>query len=306
MPGLETGNWELETLLLDIRRRTGLLFFAVTMGHVVLISAQVQSKSGVPVLQTFVFDAFSRVQGAFASMLHGTRYVWGNYVALRGVRAENEWLRSQVSDLEVRLQQERAQAARAAKLQELLDLRSGSSLSFLAAEVIAGHPSPGMQTLTINRGRADGVLADMAVVAPKGIVGRVIGEPASHAAIVQLLIDRSAAAGALIERTRAGGMVVGTERDPPLAMDLVSNLADVKPGDVVVASGVDGIYPKGFAIGRVQTAERGPNLYQKIGVRPLVDFSSIEEVLVVLEAPHGAVPAEPPAERAPSVAGPPK
>ena len=72
---------------------------------------------------------------------------------------------------------------------------------------------------------------------------------------MQLLIDRYAAAGAVTERARAGGMVVGVERDPPLAMELVSNLADVEEGDIVVASGVDGIYPKGFRVG----SWRNPN-----------------------------------------------
>jgi rod shape-determining protein MreC len=130
----------------------------------------------------------------------------------------------------------------------------------------------------------------MAVVAPAGVVGRIIGPPAAHAARVQLLIDRTAAAGAYTERAHAGGMVVGVDHDPPLTMDLVSNMADVKPGDVVLASGVDGIYPKGFAIGRVETSERGSGLYRAIGVRPAVDFSSLEEVLVVLVPPRSAVP----------------
>jgi rod shape-determining protein MreC len=70
--------------------------------------------------------------------------------------------------------------------------------------------------------------------------------------------------------------------DPPFTMELVSNLADVQAGDTVVASGVDGIYPKGFTIGRVESADRGSALYRTITVRPSVDFSSLEEVLVVL------------------------
>ena len=72
-------------------------------------------------------------------------------------------------------------------------------------------------TVTVNRGTADGVQADMAVIAPKGVVGRIVGPVASHAARVQLLIDRNAAAGAVTERTRAGGMAVGVDGDPPLA-----------------------------------------------------------------------------------------
>jgi rod shape-determining protein MreC len=134
----------------------------------------------------------------------------------------------------------------------------------------------------------------MAVIAPMGVVGRIVGQPAQHASRVQLLIDRNAAAGALTERTRAGGMVVGKVGDPPLQMDLVSNLADVKTGDVVIASGVDGIYPKGFAIGRVEALKRGSGLYLEITVRPTVDFSSLEEVLVVKLPPRAASPPAPP------------
>ncbi len=278
--------------MLDIRRRTGVLLLVMIVLQLVLISAQVQSKSGVPVLQAVTFGAFSRVQGGTSGVLRSIENVWGNYVGLRGVRAENEALRKQVADLQIRLQEQHALAARATRLQELLSLQTNTALPTLAAEVIAGNPNPGMLTITIGRGSADGVQADMAVIAPAGVVGRIVGPPAAHAARVQLLIDRNAAAGAFIERTQAGGMVVGVDGDPPLAMDLVSNLADVKTGDQVVASGVDGIYPKGFAIGRVESSERGAGLYRAITVRPAVDFSSLEEVLVVLVPARSAVPEE--------------
>jgi rod shape-determining protein MreC len=269
--------------VLDIRRRTGVLLFVVTLGHIFLISVQVQSKSGVPMLEAVTFGVFARVQGGASAVIHGVRDFWGNYVGLRGVRAENESLRSRVAELEVRLQEQRALAARSSRLQELLNLQSSTSLPTLAADVIAGNPNPGMRTITIGRGSVDGVLANMAVISPAGVVGRVVGAPAAHAARVQLLIDRDAAAGAVTERTRAGGMVLGVvDRDPPLTMDLVPNTSDVKAGDTIVASGADGIYPRGFAIGRVESAERGTGLYRAITVRPAVDFSSLEEVLVVL------------------------
>lgn len=280
--------------MLDIRRRTGYLLLAIMVGHVILISAQVQSRSGVRVLDAVAFGAFSRVQRAAATVVNGVRNTWGSYVGLRGVRAENESLRVRLSELEVRLQQQRALAARSAQLQQLLDLKSSTSLPTVAAEVIGGNPNPGMRTITIDRGSADGVRANMAVLAARGIVGRVMGEPAAHAARVQLIIDRDAAAGAIVERSRAGGMIAGVEVDPPLKMEFVSNLADVKPGDLVVTSGVDGIYPKGYAIGQVETVERSTGLYLTISVRPTVDFSSLEEVLVVLVPARSASPAEPP------------
>jgi rod shape-determining protein MreC len=276
--------------MLDIRRRTGVLLLVIIVAQLFLISAQVQTKSGLPVFQAVTFGTFARVQGGTSGVFRSVGNVWGNYVWLRGVRAENEELKRQVTDLSVRLQEQRALAQRATRLQELLSLQTSTSLPTLSAEVIAGNPNPGMLTITIGRGSADGVQTDLAVVAAAGIVGRIIGAPAAHASRVQLLIDRNAAAGAYTERAHAGGMVIGVDHDPPLAMDLVSNMADTKPGDVVLASGVDGIYPKGFSIGRIESSERGSGLYRAITVRPSVDFSSLEEVLVVLVPPKSAVP----------------
>jgi rod shape-determining protein MreC len=124
------------------------------------------------------------------------------------------------------------------------------------------------------------VMADMAVIAPAGVVGRVV-MPATRAAKVQLLIDRNAAAGALVERSRAQGVVTGGG-DDRLRMDYVSEVADVIVGDLVVTSGIDGIYPKGYVIGQVESVVKSGNAYKTITVRPAVDFTSLEEVLVVL------------------------
>lgn len=276
--------------MLDIHKRTGYLFLAVMMAQVILVSAQVQSKSGVRVLQMAALEVFSRLQYATVAVVNGARTVWGDYVGLRGVHTENEALKREVAALQVRLQEEHAVAARSEKLQQLLNLKTQAAVPTLAAEVIAGNPDPLLRTITIDRGSADGVQADMAVIAPSGIVGRVIGPTALHASRVQLIIDRDAAAGALIERTRAGGMVVGADADPPLRLDLVSNLADVRSGDTVIASGVDGIFPKGYLIGRIERADHPRSgLYWTITVRPAVDFSSLEDVLVVMVPPRPAV-----------------
>ena len=267
--------------------------------HLILISAQVQSRAGVPVLSSVTFGVFSRLQGGAAAVIRGIGGTWTNYVGLRGAQVENESLRKQVADLEIRLQEQRALAARAAQLEATLKLRESTALPTIAAEIIAGNPNPGLLTVTVNRGSADGVQPDMAVISPKGIVGRVIGPVASRAARVQLLIDQAAAVGALTERTRAGGLVVGAEIDGQsgLRMDFVSNLADVVVGDAVVASGIDGIYPKGFIIGTIEKSERGKQLHRAIVVKPAVDFSSLEEVLIVLVPARGAVTDEPAGKR---------
>ena len=111
---------------------------------------------------------------------------------------------------------------------------------------------------------------------------------------MQLLIDRNAAAGALIERTRVQGVVVGIG-DGMLHMQYVPGTADVKTGDLVVTSGIDGIFPKGFVIGTIDRAERGAGAYHEIVIRPAVDFSRLEEVLIVRTPPasRAAQPEEP-------------
>jgi rod shape-determining protein MreC len=134
--------------------------------------------------------------------------------------------------------------------------------------------------VTIDKGSRDGLSPDMAVIAPAGIVGRVV-VPSARNAKVQLLVDRNAAAGALIERSRAQGVVVGTG-ESWLHLEYVSEVAEVAVGDVVVTSGIDGIFPKGFVIGKVTAVEKSGSAYRLITVEPAVDFTSLEEVLVVL------------------------
>ncbi len=280
------------------RPRTGLLFLAFVVGHVILISSQVQSGAGVPVLEGVTFGAFARLQQGTSHAFKSIRNLWGSYLDLRGVRSENAALRSRVADLEIRLQEQRGLAQRSGQLQALLDLRPFVSAPTLAAEVISGYVNPSSLTVTIDKGSSDGVMPNMAVISAGGVVGRVIGPLAAHAARVQLLIDHygPAAAGAVTERTRAGGLVVGKEGEPPLRMDFVSNLADVKTGDVVVTSGADGIYPRGFRIGWVERSERGDGLSLAITVRPSVDFRGLDEVLVVLRPARAAIsegPSEP-------------
>lgn len=282
----------------SFRQRTGWVFFGVMLAQVLLVSAQVQTRSGLPVIEAVSFGAFSRVQGTTSAMVRSVRDFFTNYTALTGARDENAALKQQLAELEVRLQEQRALAARTAQLQNLLALKEATPLPTIAAEIIGGNPNAraGIREVTIDRGTADGVQANMAVIAPKGIVGRVIGQPAAHAARVQLIIDRNAAAGAITERARVGGLIaVSTEDDGGMIFDLVPDRQDVKPGDLIVTSGIDGIYPKGYAVGWVESAQSNPDgLHLDIKVQPAVDFGSLEEVLVVLVTarPASAVEAE--------------
>jgi rod shape-determining protein MreC len=269
--------------LLDIRQRAGYLFLGVTLAQIILISAQVQSKGGVPILEAVTFGVFAEVQRAGSAALSAVQQSWSNYVGLRGVREENERLQRELARTQVQLQEERALADRARGLEQLLKLQQEVKLETIAARVIASGINQGFRTITIDKGSLHGLKADMAVIAPAGIVGRIV-LPSSRAAKVQLLIDRNAGAAALVERSRAQAIVVGGQNDR-LALDYVSETSDVAVGDVVVTSGIDGIFPKGFVIGRVESVQKSGTAYKSIAVRPAVDFAKLEEVLVVLTPP---------------------
>ncbi|MBI3490421.1 MAG: rod shape-determining protein MreC [Acidobacteria bacterium] len=266
--------------LLQIRQRSGYLFLGVMLGHILLISAQVNSRSGVPVLEAVTFGIFSEIQRGVSTAVSGTLRVWNGYVGLRHLKVENEELKRRLAAAEMAAQEQRAQADRARGLQQLLDLRDRANLQTAAAEIIGAAATPDFRTVTIDKGTRDGLRPDMAVIAPAGVVGRIV-VPSARAAKVQLLIDRNAAAGAIVERSRAQGVIVGGG-DERLRMEYVSEVFDVVVGDLVMTSGIDGIYPKGFAIGRVETVEKSGSAYKRITVKPAVDFSALENVLVVV------------------------
>lgn len=263
----------------DIRQRPGLVFAAAVLLQVVLISTQVTTRTGTPLLQVAVFGAFAEVQRLASGMLEGVREFWNAYVALQEVRRENAALRQALDTTQIRLQEERALAQRTEALRQLLELRERAGLVTTGAEVIAAGPTPEFHTVSIGKGSADGLVRDMAVISPSGVVGRVtLTSP--RAAQVQLITDGNAAAGALLERTRVQGVIVGIG-DGMLRMQYVPSAADVRVGDLVVTAGIDGIYPKGFVIGTVTGVTRATGVYQDIGVRPAVNFATLEEVLVV-------------------------
>ena len=174
----------------------------------------------MPVLEEVTFGLFAEVQRATTAIVSAVRHVWSGYVNLRHVRTENETLRRQLAAAEIQVQEQRALASRSRGLSAALALRDRSHLRMTAAEVIAFGAAPDFRTLTIDKGMRQGLQNDMAVIAPAGVVGRVV-VPSARAAKIQLLIDRNAAVGVLIERSRAQGVVIGTG-DELLRMEYVS------------------------------------------------------------------------------------
>ncbi len=264
-----------------IDRRTLTLFVALCLGQVLLVSVQVQASGELSLLQVAAFDVGARIQrmtGAVTGTIGG---FWSNYVDLRGAARENADLRRQLLDLSVELQEQRALASQIRSLEEMLGLKAVVPIETVAARVIAGSVTPGTLTVTIDKGTGDGVTADMAVLGVDGVVGRVVEPIADRAATVQLLVDANAAAAVVFERSRAAGIAVGGQADGSLRADFVPVLADVRVGEQVTTSGLDGIYPAGFPVGRVESITGAGSPSRSIRIRPTTDFSFLSAVLLV-------------------------
>jgi rod shape-determining protein MreC len=282
-------------------RRSRLLLAGLVLAHLVAISRQVDDGGGTSLLNRAVYAVLSPVQAVVAAGVRGVRGVWFSYVDLRRVRAENGALHDRLREAETRLQERQRDAEEAARLRELLELRQILPHDTLVAQVIVRDALQWFRILTIDKGARQGVLKDAAVISPNGVVGRVIrvGPSASQ---VQLLLDQQSGVGARIERSRVTGVVSGQvsrQSATPdasagdLVMKFVPMLADVVEGDIVVTSGLEGMFPPGLVIGRVRTVVRGSGLFKEVRVAASADFDRLEEVLVVRTPPPDATVPEP-------------
>jgi len=265
-------------------RKTRLLLVGLVLAHLVGISKQVE-RGGQSLLGQSLFALVAPVQGLITGTVRGVSGGWSGYVALRGVHEQNRHLQERVRVLEQQLQDRQEQAQEAERLREMLQLRKELPLDVLAAEVIVREGVPWSRTITVDKGTAEGVRLNAAVISATGVVGRVIAV-GPHASRVQLILDGQAGVGVRIERSRVTGVLVGQPGVPnsvigDLAMKYVPSLADVVVGDVVVTSGLDHLYPAGLVVGRVRSAARGTGLFKEIVVTPSAQFNTLEEVMVV-------------------------
>ena len=272
----------------DTRHHVRYLFVAVMVGHILLISTQVTSRSGVSVLQAALMSGLTEAQRAVWTVVGAGHAVWDNYVALRGAREDNQRLSREAADLRVQLQQERVASQAVERLRALMDMRARVTWTTTGADVIGGSVSPEFQSIVIDRGSDAGLRLDMPVITPAGLVGRVVWASA-HAATVQLIVDKSAATAVIVGTSRAQGVVLG-DREGMLRLDYLTAFAKVQRGDQVVTAGVDGIYQKGIVVGYVERVG-GPVI-----VRPAVDFTTLESVLIVVAPAPQTAPARPPAD----------
>jgi rod shape-determining protein MreC len=274
-------------------RRSRLLLLGLVLAHLVLISRQVDDASGSSLLDRAVFAVLSPLQAGVSAGVRGVRSVWFSYVDLRRVRQDNAQLQERLRDVEMRLMERQRDAEEAARLRDLLQLREILPHDTLVAQVIVRDALQWFRILKIDKGSRDGVAKDMAVISSNGVVGRVIRVGPS-AAQVQLLLDQQSGVGARIERSRVTGVVSGQvsrQSATPdaaagdLVMKFVPMLADVVEGDIVVTSGLEGMFPPGLVIGRVLSVVRGSGLFKEVRVSAAADFDRLEEVLVVRTAP---------------------
>jgi len=277
-------------------RRSRLLLAALVVAHLIAISRQVDDAGGNSLLHRAVYGTLSPLQAVVSAGVRGVRNVWFSYVDLRQVRQDNIQLQERLRDVETRFMERQRDAEEAARLRDLMELRRILPHDTLVAQVIVRDALQWFRILKVDKGSRDGVKKDMAVISPTGVVGRVIFVGPS-AAQVQLLLDQQSGVGARIERSRVTGVVSGqvsSQSATPdaaagdLVMKFVPALADVVEGDVVVTSGLEGMFPPGLVIGRVRSVVRGGGLFKDVRVAASADFDRLEEVLVVRTPPPDA------------------
>jgi len=222
-------------------------------------------------------------QKAVGGSIHFIRGLWGHYFFLATVAQENERLRQALDQAVLRNNQFREIELSNRRLREFLNFQKTMSLRVIAAEVIGRDPSPYFKTAVIDKGSAEGLQIGMPVVIPKGVVGQVI-EVSAHFSKVLLIIDRNSAVDALVQRTRARGIVKGASTNR-CTFEYVLRKHEIHIGDPVISSGLDGVYPKGLRVGEVsEVVKRSSGIFQEVAMTPFVDFEKLEEVLIVLTA----------------------
>jgi rod shape-determining protein MreC len=203
-----------------------------------------------------------------------------NYLTLSSYKAENERLRKRIQALEIERQRLLEAEATNRKLQQLLDFRAQLPGKPVTASIIGNSASSWFQGCILDKGSAEGVRKNMAVVTPLGVIGKVVSAT-THSAKVILLTDANSGIDVMVQRTRSRGIVSGS-LDSGTVLKYMKRSEDVQVGDRLITSGVDGVFPKGLLAGTViKVNKQSLGLFQSIEVMPAVQLTRIEEVLVV-------------------------
>jgi rod shape-determining protein MreC len=207
-----------------------------------------------------------------------------NYFDLVGVRQEDLQLKQQLAQLENQQRRMLELEAENRHLADLLELRDALATTAIAANVIGGDATGLSRTLVLSEGDRQGLRRDMAVISIDGVVGKLIA--VSHdAARVLLVNDHNSALDVFDQRSRARGIIAGVVEDG-LTMKYVSRSEDMKSGDLIVTSGLDGIFPRGLLVGTVaRVSQEGPGLFLNVEVKAAADFRELEQVMILTTRP---------------------
>lgn len=263
------------------KERTVLVTIPLLILHLVLLSLQIEEPSGTLLFKTWTMAAQAPFIAVSSWIVHGVRNVWTGYVWLVGARSENEQLRETVNRLSLLNRSYEQALQENARLRRLLTMTEVVSRKSVGARVVARTPGFLANVIYIDRGSSDGVRIDSPVVSGDGIIGRVVLVTRNQSQ-VQLITNPDASVGVMLERTRTPGVLRGSG-DYLLDLNYIGNSEQVENGDVVLSSGLDGVFPKGLIIGKVVDSQKGKGVFRIIKVQPVMDFMRIEEVSVVLD-----------------------
>jgi rod shape-determining protein MreC len=257
------------------------LALVVLVPVVCLLLLTVQSRGYRPQAADALTVLTTPVQAGLAKVHRGAFGLWSTYLDWKNVRLENVRLRDEIQRLRVEALRVSETTDENTRLRRLLVLREQLPMSTLPGEVIARESGGWIRSLTVNRGKGDGVTRLTAVISPDGLVGRVL-DVRPGVSIVQILTDPASSLSAHVVRTRTAGLVEGEPSGAMRLKFMARDGAGIQVGDLVVTSGLGGLFPRGIPIGRVRAIDdRGSALFHYATITPVVDLSRIDEVLLV-------------------------
>ena len=240
---------------------------------------------------------FEVVRGAFQTVTSPVRYLGSTVSApfqglgniITNITADQQTL-SDLQEENQRLQARNAELEEAeqtaSRLQSLLDLQDSYSLQSTAARIISSSTDSWTSTVTIDKGSTSGLTVGMPIMASNGIIGQII-QCNPTTSVVRLVTDESSSISAMVQSSRAQGMINGSATGQ-VTLGLIRTGQTVEVGDVVVTSGLGGVFPKGLPLGRVTSVENNPgSLYLDIVVEPFAHTENNEEVLVITSLTEG-------------------
>ena len=244
------------------------------------LSTQFKSAKDLKWYDRVILWVTSPAQNAVTGMYQGVISFVDTYVFLVHVKKENKRLLTENNRLVEIVNNMREIEHENSRLRELLAFKLRYLPSGVTAEVIARDTTSEYQTVRINKGLDVGLSRRMPVITPSGVVGQLINVWQNFSDVL-LLTDQNHAVDAIVQRSRARGVIKGGV--PPLCeLHYLANTDDVQVGDVVVTSGIENIFPKGILIGTVQKVEKKTySVTQNIEIRPTVNLSKLEEVFIV-------------------------